>query len=180
MTPWFIATEKFGPEDKVKWDKYIAWSKLSQLNELVSLDSMLCPSVLASSTVPDDYWAHIVNEDFMLNYFVDLGFLESQITNRKNFNLLCVVINPNTTTSRDSAPNGFIFLGYDLVEGQTGVSALTNCGGFPEVFNNDELSEKGLLAEFSRALEVKTELAKRFPEEPHANCNVWAIFRKEA
>ena len=30
-----------------------------------------------------------------------------------------------------SLAEGFDFVGYDLVEAQTGVSALTNCGVFP-------------------------------------------------
>ena len=40
---------------------------------------------------------------------------------------------------------GFEFVGYDLVDIQSTASALTNCGGFQEVFSNNELSEKGLL-----------------------------------
>ena len=180
MTPWFVATEKFGPWDGDKWNKYVAWSGLSQLKELLSLDSMLCRSVLASDKVPDEYWPHIVREDFMLDYFVDLNFLESQLRSKSGFNLLCVVRNPiNEESGSGLIPPGFAFQGYDLVEVEGGVSALTNCGGFPDVFANTELSETGLFADFSRAREVQAKLKERHPEDAHADCHLWAIFRKE-
>jgi hypothetical protein len=56
-------------------------------------------------------------------------------------------------------------------------SALTNCGGFPEVFASSELSGFGLLTDFGRAVEVQRLLRSRFPEEIHANCHLWAVFR---
>jgi len=46
MQPWFIATRTFGPEKGEAWRMYIEWSGLKQLDELVSLDAILCPSVL--------------------------------------------------------------------------------------------------------------------------------------
>ena len=53
MRPWFIATELFGPWDGDSWDEYIAWSGLTQLVELVSLDGPLCPTVLPK--IKDEY-----------------------------------------------------------------------------------------------------------------------------
>ena len=76
-----------------------------------------------------------------------------------------------------AASLNFEILGYDLVDVQASASALTNCGGFPEVFENSELSSKGLLTSCTRALEVQSELRRRYPGQPHANCHVWAIFR---
>src|SRR5262249_8978200 len=61
MQPWFIATETFTPRSDA-WAKYVAWSGLTQLDEVVSLDPMLCPSVLPD--IKPQYWPHIVNEDF--------------------------------------------------------------------------------------------------------------------
>jgi hypothetical protein len=71
----------------------------------------------------------------------------------------------------------FQFLGYDLVDVEDTASALTNCGGFPDVFANSELSRFGLLPELARAVEVQRLLRSLHPEEHHANCHVWAIFR---
>jgi len=162
MTPWFIATGRFGPNDGERWNKYIEWSGLTQLTELVSLDSMLCPPVL--DDIRNDYWPHIVNENFMLDYFTDLDFLKNQVATLENFNLLCVFRNP-TCHFEKSPTDAFDFVGYDLVEAQTGISALTNCG---------------LLEDFGRALEVKDRLSSRYPDDPHANCDLWAIYRASA
>jgi len=56
----------------------------------------------------------------------------------------------------------FRFTGYDLVDIHGTNSAFTNCGGFPDVFANSEISCHGL-----------------HPEDRQANCHVWAIFQQE-
>jgi hypothetical protein len=177
MQPCYIATETFTPRHEV-WNKYIAWSGLTQLDEVVSLDPMLCPSLLPD--IKTEYWPHIVNEDYMLNFFVDLEFLLDQVAEVAERNLLCVFRNPLVEPSLPAASLNFQFLGYDLVDVQASASALTNCGGFPEVFDNSELSPKGLLTSRARAWEVQAELRRRYPEESHADCHVWAIFRAVA
>jgi hypothetical protein len=172
--PWYIATETFSPGHH-GWTKFIAWSGLTQLDEVVSLDPMLCPSLLPD--IKPDYWPHIVNEDFMLQFFVDLEFLLGQLERRADHNLLCVFRNPDAEPAAPPWPVDFEFLGYDLVDVQASASALTNCGGFPEAFESSELSAKGLLKTRERALEVQSALRRLWPDEPHADCHVWAIFR---
>ncbi len=175
MIPWFIATEQFTPKNGAPWASYIEWSGLSQLREVVSLDPMLCPSVLPD--IRDEYWPHIVNEDFMLHFFLDFDFLIEQIaTAAGDKNVLCVFRNPSQEPIAPSVAT-FEFLGYDLVDVESSASALTNCGGFPGVFANSEISEVGLLPEFKRAVEVQALLRSSHPEEPHANCHLWAVFR---
>jgi hypothetical protein len=173
MTPWFIATKKFDKSDR-RWKKYIAWSRLTQLEELVSLDQSLCPTVLPDTKA--DYWPHIVNENYVIDFFTDLAYLRVLTAGIERKNLLCVFRDPPTQPDSE-APEAFEFVGYDLVEAPTGISALTNCGGFPDVFANSELSEKGLLTSHIRSLEVQIELRRCHPDEPHANCHLWAIFR---
>jgi hypothetical protein len=173
MTPWFIATQRFTPEDK-SWKKYVEWSGLTQLKELVSLDSSLCPTILPKTKA--EYWPHIVNKDFMLDFFLDFDFFIEQIKNVERKNVLCVFRNPQQIPTAPSAAN-FKFVGYDLLEVNGGISALTNCGGFPDVFANTELSEFGLLPELDRAREVQMLLRSLHPNDPHANCDLWAIFR---
>lgn len=174
MQPWFVATETFTPR-REGWQKYVAWSGLRHLDEVVSLDPMLCPTLLPE--IKASYWPHIVNEDFMLGFFVDLDFLLAQVSAVEEKNLLCVWRNPTAKPSRFKGPVDFEFLGYDLVDTQGGASALTNCGGFPDVFSTSELSSKGLLPSHARALEVQARLRAMRPHEPHADCHVWAISR---
>ena len=176
MNPWFIATERFDSSDGDNWTRFVAWAGLPQLQELVSLDPMLCPTLLGETK--DEYWPHIVNEDFHLNFFVDFEFLKRAVAAKERKNMLCVFRNP---TIDPIAPGfaRFKFLGYDVVDIQNSVSALTNCGGFPKSFSAMELSSAGLLPDRMRACNVREDLRRNYPEDPHANCNYWAIFRAE-
>ena len=174
MHPWFIATEKFDPSDS-RWQKYIAWSGLEQLNEVVSLDTYLCPSVL--SEIKTEYWNHIVNQDFLLNFFTNLEFLQRETASIRDKNLLCVFRNPDAHPD-SNIPDGFQFVGYDLIDKQLTNSALTNCHGFPKAFANNELTEKGLLTTYERSREVQELLRREYPREHHADCDVWAVFRR--
>jgi hypothetical protein len=174
MIPWFVATAKFDKTDAT-WAKYIAWSGLRQLDEVISLDSSLCPTILPD--IKPEYWNHIVNEDFMLHFFTDLDYLRGETANIPRRNLLCVFRNPFTHPTSAQVPEGFEFTGYDLTDKESGTSALTNCGGFPKAFSNTELSEKGLLRAFERAKTVQDALVREYPGEHHADCHLWAIFR---
>ena len=173
LTPWFIATEKFD-QSSSGWKKYIAWSGLEQVNEVISLDSSLCPTVLPE--IKAEYGNHVVNEDFMIQFFTDLDYLRGEIANMRAKNLLCVFRNP-PTHPHSQIPEGFEFIGYDLLDKDSSTSAITNCGGFPEVFSNSELSEKGLFRSHERGREVQDALRKQYPDERHADCHLWAIFR---
>jgi len=174
LVPWFVATEKFDKSD-LGWAKYITWSGLEQLNEVVSLDISLCPTVLPN--IKTEYWNRIVNKDFFLYFFTDLEYLRIETASILRKNLLCVFRNPFTHPNAAQVPEEFEFIGYDLVEKESGMSALTNCGGFPKAFSNEELSEKGLLRTYERARTVQDTLVREYPNEHHANCHLWTIFR---
>ena len=87
---------------------------------------------------------------------------------------ICVFRNP---PEHPVAPPNFEFLGYDLIGVQDTNSALANCGGFPDVFDDAELSRYGLLPNLEREVELQSLLRSRKPDEHHTNCHVWAIFR---
>jgi hypothetical protein len=175
MQPWYTATETFTPRVGEAWTKYITWSGLSQLDEVVSLDPMLCPTLLPE--IKREYWPHIVNEDFTLTFFVDLDFLLTQVSDAPELNVLCVYRNPLGLPAPRSESAKFEFLGYDLVDVEGSASALTNCGGCPDVFDNRELSSKGLLTSHARACHVQSELRAKYPQERHAHCHMWAVSR---
>jgi hypothetical protein len=73
----------------------------------------------------------------------------------------------------------FAFRGFDLVELQTGISALVNCGGLDRAFAPTELSDCGLLADHARALAVQKRLRAEYPDEPHADCDLWAVWQMQ-
>ena len=175
MTPLFIATEKFDPSDGEAWDNYIRWAKISKLTEVVSLDSILCPTVLPN--IADEDWQHNVHEDFRLNYFYDLDYLINRTAGVLRKNILGLYRNPDSHINAAPGPGAFEFTGYDLIEEATHISALTNCEGFPNTFSNDELNQYGLIAEFIRAREIRSLLPEHNPTEPHAKCQIYAIWR---
>ena len=157
VPPFFIATERFDTAGGEKWEKYCEWAKIPGLTEVVSLDCMLC--------------SHIVTD-----HHLDYVKQKTQDVCRKN--ILGVYRNPETHIAAPPAKD-FRFVGHDLIEELTQISALTNCGGFPDVFQNGELNSFGLIEAFDRACEIKRQLLERHPEEPHADCELYAVWRLE-
>jgi hypothetical protein len=171
----FTAVEKFGPQNSKSWDKYIQWSKLSQLTEVVSLDGCLCANVLKD--LIDEDWKHNVQEDFKTDLFWDLDYLLERVSKMTDLNILALVCEPATDAAKLFQDARFEFVGYDLVDQDISISALTNCGGFDLAFQPSELSYFGLLTDLVRAKEVKASLIEHYSMEHHAHCNIWAIWK---
>jgi hypothetical protein len=176
MTPLFIATERFDQSDESRWRSYVDWAKIPQLVEVVSLDGVLCPRIV--KRLEDEDWNHIVCEDFRLDYFYHLNYLIRRIAGAPHTNILGLYRNPDAHIDIPPAEGGFVFMGYDLIEEATQISALTNCGGFSETFSNEELNQYGLIPAFTRAREVRKLLAERNADDPHAQCEMYAIWRQ--
>ena len=80
----------------------------------------------------------------------------------------------------DALPNltGYEFCGFDLVE-EGGTSALTNCPHcFDEIFTFQDLNNYGLLDSRNEAERLQALLPKQYPDEQHAYCEIYAIWRK--
>lgn len=176
MQTLFVAKRPFDPSVGDGWGRYVAWSGLSQLREVVSLDTMLCPTVPEELTAAD--WDYNVHADYLVFFFRSLDYLLDRVPADGRLNILAVLQNPTAADLAGMTLSGFAFAGFDLVDVHGDVSALTNCGGFEGVFANAELSELGLLSDLSRAQEVQTSLRVQYPEEPHAECHIWAIWRR--
>lgn len=174
--PYFIAVEKFGPDSGQAWSEYIAWSGLTHLSEVVSLDILLCAPVIDELTAED--WNYNVQEDYLTEYFRDLDYLLRRVNTVDRINILAVLLNPVADARHQWTDERFEFLGHDLIERTTGVSALTNCGGFDQAFANEDLSPVGLLAAYDDACQVQKLLKTHYPDDPHADCDLWAIWRK--
>jgi hypothetical protein len=175
VKPLFIATERFDPSDGEKWEKYCKWAEIPGITEIVSLDTLLCPHLINEFNGED--WSHIVNEDFRLNYFYDLEYLLRRVAEVRRKNVLGLYRNPANHIQAPPASGNFAFIGYDLIEEQTQISALNNCGGFPESFSNSELNQFGIISNFDRAAKVRVALAENNPNECHAHCELYAIWR---
>ncbi|WP_207896562.1 hypothetical protein [Flaviaesturariibacter flavus] len=149
---------------------------MPQLKELVGLDGLLCGSVFKPDTNDDEFWEFVVIEESVItSFFTSLSYVRSKVTGI-DCNILAVVMNPEIECLGEVLP-GFEFLGYDLLDYHFDISPLTNCGGFDETFLPEELNQYGLLTSQKRAREVYKMLPENNPDEDHAECNYFAVWR---
>ena len=74
---------------------------------------------------------------------------------------------------------GFEFCGYDLIDPETVISAVTNCGAdFDKGIDYAKLNEYGLFSRYAEAVRAQETLLREYPEEPHADCVVIELWRK--
>jgi hypothetical protein len=127
-------------------------------------------------------WDHAVYAEYLFAVFDDPAYTESRIpesVDRGRLQLLALQREPSVDDMQLVLP-GYDFMGLDLIDEATSISALTNCGGFEGAFSNDELNVHGLVAGHHRALQIRSRLLELYPEEPHADCVVWAIWRQSS
>lgn len=163
----------------MSWDKYIEWSRLPQLTELISVDGMLNKVLFEPDRNNADEWNYIVTDDhYETGFFTTLDYVLMKAGNVKEFNLLAVVIEP-AQDCKAITVDQFVFLGYDLLDKEYSISALSNCGGFDESFLPGELNQFGLVDEYDKAYDIKRKLLENNPQEHHAYTNVIALWRHE-
>lgn len=180
MTFYYTARgtyDKNNSRDGFSWDKYVEWSKLTHLTELVSVDIFLNEVLIEPDRENEEDWKYIVTDDsYETGFFTSLDYVLQKMQPRERFNLLAVVIEP-TRDCQNVKLNDFEFVGYDLLDREYGNSALTNCGGFDETFLPAELNQFGLIEDFEKAYDIKQRLLANNPDEHHADTNVIAIWR---
>lgn len=175
MSLLYTAVKRFDPACGESWTKYIAWSGLSHLREVISLDGILCPSMFRDLTAED--WQHNVQEDFKTSLFLDLEYVVRRVAEMESVNLLAIMQEPTADQLRQAVDPRLVFRGFDLLDRHGDISALLNCGGFPRAFAGSELSECGLLVDLDHAKRVQQLLRAEYPSEPHADCDLWAIWQ---
>jgi hypothetical protein len=179
----YTATEKFTPTSRrtyqgrdMPWQGYIAWSKLTHVKEIVTLDGILGKRVVKRDNELDADF--LVWGDYIPDLYNNLPYLLSklQALDPSGYNLLAVIKEP-AAPCETTPLEGFDFIGYDLLDAYGGISALTNCGGFSNTFLPQDLNQYGLISAYDMARTTKKNLLMNNPDEHHANCNVWAIWR---
>jgi hypothetical protein len=173
----YSAVKRFDPACGENWTKFIEWCGLTQLREVISLDGILCPSVIIIDELAVEDWQHIVSENFKCHLFHDLEYLLGKVAGIERVQVLALMQNPTDDDVRSFSDHCFVFRGFDFVELQTGISALVNCGAFPRAFSPADLSDCGLLMDHAKALSVQKLLRAEYPDEHHADCDVWAIWQ---
>ena len=171
----FIAVERFSPDNGNSWNDFINFSGLTQLEEVVSLDALLCPSLIDELDNLD--YQYVLYQEHSYILFSSFDWLCEKVKVIKNKQILAVLHEPQYECSELLNDNRFSFCGYDLIEDASQVSALLNCDGFGEAFMKTELSSLGLITDYKKASVVRKRLNNFYPEEPHAYCDIWAIWR---
>ena len=173
---FYCAAKPFNHMDGDAWLSYVHWLGREDLRQVVTLDSILCPSLIQLETEED--WRYVVQEDFMLDFFHDLDYVLARTACIPTKNVLAAARNPTTTEVSGFLNPDFEFAGFDVVDVGGGISAILDCGGFPEVFSLSELSANtGLICSLQRANQIRDTLARLYPDGDHTNCHVWALWR---
>ena len=168
-----------GSQGSDPWNGYLAWSQLFPLEEVVGLDTCLCPTVLDGDLDEDE--PHLAFPWHLRACFDDLSYAlrRAKGFDEKRHQVLAVARELSAVEVAECELPGFRFLGFDLIEEPTEISALTNCGGFEGALSATDLSPFGLVPTAARAYTIRRRLAELFPDEDHACCAVWALWRRE-
>ena len=176
MEVWFTARRKFDPSFEVDWEKYIQWANLPQLQEVISLDTVLCPSMFHQ--LIDEDWNWNVHQDHRISYFRNLDYVIDRVkANSNKFNVLAVTYEPALDPKNTFHDSRFEFCGFDLIGDDSDISAINNCGGFEKAFDNTDVSAVGLFQSYAFTRDVQRKLRDNYPDEHHANCELWAVWR---
>lgn len=175
MTTWvFTARQRF-TQSQFGWHNYIKFSGFTHITEVVTLDSILCPDLIAHPITED--WSHNLQANYRITWFTNLTYLRQRITWRRGQDQLLAIL--EQPTHRHELPPGFKFCGFDILDGHDSNSVLTNCGPFPDIFNPSDVNTLGLLPDLNQANTIAATIRTEFPDEPHGhNCRVWQIVRK--
>jgi hypothetical protein len=169
----YTASESFGTSSD-GWSKYVAWSQLTHLRGVVSLDESLCPNVFRELEAED--WNHNVQADLKTHLFYDVEHVVARVVG-KPVNVLAIIEEATDADVASFNDPRFEFCGFDLLDESFAISALTNCGGFERAFQPGDLSEWGLLTDYAHACTVRDRLQVEYPDDPHANCRMFAIWK---
>jgi hypothetical protein len=174
----YRVVQRFSPDTVPDWARFVQFSGLAHVHKVVGLDSLLCPDLRPERS--DEDWNHTVMPEFVNGLYDTPEYALARLGggfSSSSHQLLAVVREPDAASLCKVELAGFDFLGLDLIEEETEISALTNCGGFDGAIAPDALNEFGLFSQLVDAESLRDALRTDFQMEPHANCTIWAVWR---
>lgn len=112
----------------------------------------------------------------------DLEEIKAYNNKHRAEQILLIMVRPDVNLIDEhlvSVIDVFTFCGYDLVEMNTCISAITNCGAyFDNAVDYGNLNEYGLLSNYLDAVKTQILLRDHYPDENHAYCEVVEVWRK--
>ncbi|HPG31132.1 MAG TPA: hypothetical protein PKY81_09395 [bacterium] len=74
---YYTIVKTFGPKfDNDAWQRYLEFSKLTQISNFCSLDGILCPSLFAPKS--DDDWENCFKEDCKTHLLTNLDYAKNK------------------------------------------------------------------------------------------------------
>src|ERR1044071_3659572 len=151
---FYAAIERFDAENGDRWVNYLRWLGRSDLKQIVTLDSTICPPLVHPESGSD--WDFVVKEEFMINFFTDLNFVLRRAKEYPRAQVVAVARNPSAQDVEAFTHQDFEFAGFDVVDPQFIASALLNAAKFPEALSIRELEiETGLIGSRKRANQIR-------------------------
>ncbi|HOY13888.1 MAG TPA: hypothetical protein PLY70_12145 [Saprospiraceae bacterium] len=173
---WFTARNFYDSEaDPLGWEDYIKMSRLSQLEELVSLDE-----VHNALVFEPDYETEIehvvVKGGVESSFFYSIDYVKEKCKNVDYFNLLAVILDPSKD-QQIQLERDFEFVGYDLLGADGDISVLTNGGGLDLTFHPKEQNLYGLISDYNNARKIQIHLPIDYPLNEIADCYLFEVWR---
>jgi hypothetical protein len=175
---YYTALKHFDAEtqNELNWNNYIKWSKLTQLKELVSLDGILNELIFQPELSSKYDQKHmVIDGEMLMPFFNSSAYVIEKVKGLERFNFLAIVKEPNN--EKASLATDFEFVGYELLDKEGSNSALTNCGGFDEIFSPTDLNEYGLITDYYKTKKIQQELLINNPNQQHSNCFLYEVWR---
>jgi len=152
--------------------------KTPQLKELITLDTT--HRIPELWELIDSDWEFNIHKDYLISFFWDLDYLLKRFSGLTDgLNILGVSLEPSFEVADTFGGDRFDFQGYDLI-GEGDISAISNCGGFDEAFQSSDVSPVGLFESYAFARAAQKRLRQHYPSEPHADCDLWAIWKMKS
>jgi len=162
--PFFYIAERYFPNED-----YGQFSKIFGRAEIVTYDTILCKLISEHGLCGKSQYAGEVDNWKELLH----------IATKERRQIIAYYKNPTESREYHVLDESFEFCGYDLSEELTMISAITNCGGmFDKAIPYKKLNAFGLIDEYSEAFAVRNLLDELYPEESHADCKVYELWRR--
>lgn len=164
--PIYYKAKRFFPTSE-----YEINSKIFGRNEIVTFD-ILCKNIEENYINYTEYLCD-------WNYGVSDWKLLISTPLQPNEQVIACFKNPTESYEFHKLDDWFEFCGYDLSDSRVFISAITNCNGeFEKAIAYGELNKFGLISEYNKAFQTRELLEEFYPEEEHANCDIYEIWRR--
>jgi hypothetical protein len=169
----YRVVKRFDPASE-SW--FWEFTGLRSVVEVVGLDCTYNPSV--DMVLTDADWACLVYGWELGDTFSDWEHLRGRLPIGAGEQAVAAVRDPPSDDLAGPPDPAFAFMGFEVLDELYQISALTT-GTFGRVVRPEDLSTCGLATELSRAREIRDEVRAAYPEDPHSDCTVWAVWRWE-